>query len=424
MSSILQLLLQLTILIAAAKLAGLLSTKLGQPAVLGEILAGLLLGPSLINLPALPWFTAPHLADAIFELAEIGVILLMFLAGLEVDLGQMRRSGRVVMFAGLLGVAVPWLMGLGVALPFRYPLTEALGIGLLLTATSVSISAQTLLELGVLRNRVGIALLGAAVVDDVVVILLVSIFLALAGGSSAGGVGDIALLLLRVVLFLAVFGGLGWFFVPRLLDRVDRLPISQGLLAATVVLALFFAWSAEVIGGVAMITGSFLAGVFAGRAHTHHRIVEGVSILTYAFFVPIFFVNIGLHANIWELGSELVWITVLLTVVAIISKVLGSGLGARLGGFDTRDSMRLGIGMISRGEVGLIVAQLLVAQQVVPGQIITVAVIMVLVTTLVTPPLLRLAFTRHSTSAEPAAAGAPPLPEVSLDADNGHPGAG
>ncbi|MGE5602639.1 MAG: cation:proton antiporter [Nitrososphaerales archaeon] len=404
MSPVLQLLLELAILIAAAKLAGLLSTKLGQPAVLGEILAGVLLGPSFINLQALPVFTSAHLPETIAELAEIGVILLMFLAGLEVDLGLMRRSGRVVVLAGLLGVAVPWFLGLGVALPFGYPMVEAVGIGLLLTATSVSISAQTLLELGVLRSREGIALLGAAVVDDIVVILLLSVFLALAGGA-AGGAAEVGLLLLRVVLFLAVFGAAGWLLVPRLLDRVDRLPISQGLLATAVVLALFFAWSAEFLGGVAMITGSFLAGVFAARSHTHHRILEGLSALTYAFFVPLFFVNIGLHANIWELSGNLVWITVLLTIVAILSKVLGSGLGARLGGFDNGQSFRLGLGMISRGEVGLIVAQLLVAEQVVPPEILTVAVIIVLVTTLVTPPLLRAAFARRDKPA-PADAGA------------------
>jgi Kef-type K+ transport system membrane component KefB len=319
----------------------------------------------------------------------------MFLAGLEVDLGQMRRSGLVVLLAGLLGVAVPWAMGVGVALPFGYSTVQALGVGLLLTGTSVSISAQTLLELGVLRSREGIALLGAAVVDDAVVILTLSILLALAGGA-AGGAGDVALLLLRVVLFLAVFGTLGWFLVPRLLDLSDLLPISQGLLAATVVIALFYAWAAEALGGVAMITGSFLAGVFAARSHTHHRVLEGASVLAYALFVPIFFVNIGLHANIWALSGGLVSITVLLTIVAIISKALGSGLGARLGRFSNGESFRLGVGMISRGEVGLIVAQLLVAQQVVPAETITVAVIMVLVTTLVTPPLLRAAFARRS----------------------------
>ena len=152
MSPILQLLLELAILITAAKLAGLISSKLGQPAVLGEILAGLLLGPSLLNLPAWPVFSSPELQEVITELAEIGVIFLMFLAGLEADLDQMRRSGRVVILAGILGVIVPLLMGIGVALPFNYTLVESIAIGLLLTATSVSISAQTLLELGVLRS--------------------------------------------------------------------------------------------------------------------------------------------------------------------------------------------------------------------------------------------------------------------------------
>jgi Kef-type K+ transport system membrane component KefB len=404
MSPILQLLLELSILITAAKLAGLLSSKLGQPAVLGEILAGLLLGPSLLNLPELAFFNSEQLAETITELAEIGVIFLMFLAGMEADLAQMRRAGRVVILAGLLGVAVPLLMGLGTALPFGYPLVQAIGIGMLLTATSVSISAQTLLELGVLRTREGIALLGAAVVDDIVVILLVSIFLAVAGGG-AGGIAGVALLILRVVLFLAVFGTLGWVFVPGLLDRVDRLPISQGLLAASAVLAMFYAWSAEALGGVAMITGSFMAGMFAGRSQVHVRALEGISSLTYGFFVPIFFVNIGLHANIWSLSGNLVLITALLTLVAVISKVLGSGLGARLGGFDNGQSLRLGIGMISRGEVGLIVAQLLVSARVVPQDIITVAVIMVLVTTLVTPPLLRASFAGR-TAAGSAASGA------------------
>jgi len=321
---------------------------------------------------------------------------------MEADLAQMRRAGKVVILAGLLGVAVPLLMGLGTALPFGYPLVQAVGIGMLLTATSVSISAQTLLELGVLRTRVGIALLGAAVVDDIVVILLVSVFLALATGG-AGGILGVGLLLLRVVLFIAVFGAVGWFFVPGLLDRIDRLPISQGLLAASVVLAMFYAWSAEALGGVAMITGSFMAGMFAGRAQVHRRAMEGISALTHGFFVPIFFVNIGLHANVWELSGNLVLITVLLTVVAVISKVLGSGLGARLGGFSNGQALQLGIGMISRGEVGLIVAQLLVSARVVPQEIITVAVIMVLVTTLVTPPLLRASFAGRAVAGAGAA---------------------
>ncbi len=332
MSPVLQLLFELSVLIAVAKAAGYLSTRFRQPAVLGEILAGLLLGPSLMNIQALPFLTSEQLPETITELAELGVILLMFLAGLEADLSQMRKAGKVVILAGLLGVIVPLVMGAGVALPFGYETTQAIAIGMLLTATSVSISAQTLLELGVLRSREGVALLGAAVVDDVLVILLLSIFLAIAtgGGSSPA---DIAVLLGRVVLYVALFGGLGWILVPRLLNRVDHLPISQGLLATAAVVAMLFAWSAEVVGHVAMITGSFLAGILAGRARSHRRIEEGISALAYGFFVPIFFVNIGLQVDIWALRGELVLLTALLTVVAVISKVLGSGAGALLGGF-------------------------------------------------------------------------------------------
>lgn len=399
MSPVLQLLLELAIIIAFAKALGYLSTRLDQPAVLGEILAGLILGPSFINIQGLPFLDAPHLGETISELAELGVILLMFLAGLEADLAQMRKAGKVVLLAGVLGVVVPLILGTATALPFGYEMAPAIGIGLLLTATSVSISAQTLLELGVLRSREGVALLGAAVVDDVLAIVLLSLFVAVAGGSGDGA-GSVLLLLGRVFLFAAVFGVLGWFLVPPFLDKLDSLPISQGVLAGAVVLALLFAWAAEVVGGVALITGSFMAGVFAGRAAVHERVFEGVSALTYGFLVPIFFVNIGLHANIWALDGSLILVTILLTLVAIISKVLGSGGGALLGGFNRGESLRLGIGMVSRGEVGLIVAQLLVAAAIVPAETITIAVIIVLITTLVTPPLLRQTFARR---ADPAA---------------------
>jgi Kef-type K+ transport system membrane component KefB len=398
MSPVLQLLLELAIIIAFAKALGYISTRLDQPAVLGEILAGLILGPSFINLQGLPFLDAPHLGETISELAELGVILLMFLAGLEADLAQMRKAGKVVILAGVLGVIVPLIMGTATALPFGYEMVPAIGIGLLLTATSVSISAQTLLELGVLRSREGVALLGAAVVDDVLAIVLLSFFVAVAGGSGEGA-SSVLLLLGRVVLFAVVFGVLGWFLIPPFLDKLDQLPISQGVLAGAVVLALLFAGAAAVVGHVALITGSFMAGVFAGRSAVHERVFEGVSALTYGFLVPIFFVNIGLHANIWELDGSLVLVTFLLSVVAILSKLLGSGGGALLGGFSRSESLRLGIGMISRGEVGLIVAQLLVAAAIVPAETITVAVIVVLVTTLVTPPLLRLTFARRAETA-------------------------
>lgn len=179
MSDFLQLVLVLGILISTTKVAGLVSTRLGQPAVLGELIAGLLLGPTVLNMLHAPFLTNEHLETTVLEFAEFGVIFLMFIAGLEIEVEELQKSGWVALYAGVLGVITPLLMGWGLASLFGYDTQRALFVGVLLTATSVSISAQTLIELGALRSRVGVALLGAAVLDDVLVILLLSLFLAL-----------------------------------------------------------------------------------------------------------------------------------------------------------------------------------------------------------------------------------------------------
>jgi Kef-type K+ transport system membrane component KefB len=389
MTPFLQLLLALAIIISGAKLAGLLSTRLGQPAVLGELLAGLVLGPTLLNMFGWSFFTSAHLQDTVFELAELGVVLLMFVAGLEIDLGEMRKSGKVALLAGALGVLAPLLLGFAAALPFGYPARSALFVGVLLTATSVSISAQTLLELGWLRSRVGLALLGAAVIDDVLVILILSLFVALASGG--GGVGAVLLIVIRMALFLAGVVLLGVWLFPRLVNRVARWPISQPTLTLAIVVMLLLAWSAEVIGAVAAITGAFLAGVLFARTRRRHEIEEGISRIAYAFFVPIFFASIGLHTNARLLDGGLIWFTLLICAVAIVSKLLGSGLGARLAGLSNREALQVGTGMISRGEVGLIVASVGISNGIIGPDVFAVTVVMVLITTLVTPPLLRLA---------------------------------
>jgi Kef-type K+ transport system membrane component KefB len=396
MTPFLQLLLALAIIISSAKLAGLLSTRLGQPAVLGELLAGLLLGPTLLNMFGWPFFTSAHLQDTVFELAELGVVLLMFVAGLEIDLGEMRKSGLVALLAGIFGVLVPLLLGFGAALPFGYPIENALFVGVLLTATSVSISAQTLLELGWLRSRVGLALLGAAVIDDVLVILILSLFVALASGS--GGVGEVLVIVLRMALFLVGAVMLGIWLFPRLVTRVARWPISQPALTLAIVVTLLLSWGAEVVGEVAAITGAFLAGVLFARTHRRHEIEEGISYMAYAFFVPIFFASIGLHTNARLLDGSLIWLTLLICAVAIVSKLIGSGLGARLAGFGNRESLQVGVGMISRGEVGLIVASVGISNGIIGQELFAVTVVMVLVTTLVTPPLLRVVFREQPTT--------------------------
>lgn len=400
MTPFLQLIFALMIIIAAAKLGGWIAVRLRQPAVLGELLIGVLLGPSLLDL--LHWSilanpAEPHLlSEAVFELAELGVVCLMFLAGLEVEVDEMRRAGRVSVLTGVSGVIAPLILGALAALPFGYRGSAAFFVGIILTATSVSISAQTLLELGVLRSREGVALLGAAVVDDVLVILLLSVFLALA--SSGAGLAAVPLVVLRMVLYLAVAIAVAFLLLPRLADWVDRQPISEGLIALVLVAALAFAWSAEVVGGLAAITGAFIAGVGLSRSHLRGEIGRGMHAITYAFLVPIFFVSIGLKTDVHLLTGPNVLLAAAIVVVAIISKVLGCGAGARLGGFTNREALRVGLGMVSRGEVGLIVATVGVNAGIIKPDLFAIVTIVVLVTTLVTPLFLRQAFARKELS--------------------------
>jgi Kef-type K+ transport system membrane component KefB len=270
---------------------------------------------------------------------------------------------------------------------------------LILAATSVSISAQTLLEMRVLRTRVGIGLLGAAVFDDILVVLGLSVFVALAVGNAAG-VGAVLWIAAKMILFLVIGGGLALYLVPRLSRLVDDLPISRGLIAFTFIVMLFYAWSAEVLGGMAAITGSFLAGLAFARSPLKERIEDGISTLAYGVFVPIFFVNVGLAANARELTAESLWLLTVMCLVAVVSKLLGGGLGGRLAGFTNMESLQLGAGLISRGEVGLIVASVGIAEGLIGADIFSIIVGVVIVTTLLTPLVLRALF-----AGQPAAQG-------------------
>jgi Kef-type K+ transport system membrane component KefB len=390
MSIFLQLALLIAVILLAAKAAGYASVRLGQPSVLGELLVGILLGPSLLDLLHLPFIEGEKLGETIKELGELGVLLLMFIAGLELHLDELTRNTKVSALAGIMGVLVPVALGAGTGLLFGFEMEPALFLGLTLGATSVSISAQTLMELRVLRTRVGLGLLGAAVFDDVLIILLLSIFLAvITGGTSAVG---ILLILGKMILFLAVSTAFGLYVLPRLVRVTRRLPISQGVLSLAMVILLFYGVAAEVVGGMAAITGSFLAGLMFARCEEKERLEQGVSALAYGLFVPIFFVSIGLAVNVRDLEGEALLLTAVIIVIAIVSKLFGSGLGARWAGFSWRESWQLGAGMVSRGEVGLIVANVGISAGLVGGGEFSTIVGMVLATTIVTPPMLRALF--------------------------------
>lgn len=392
MTPFLQLAFVLAVILLSAKLAGYASTRFGQPSVLGELLVGLVLGPSLINVTHLPFISDPHLEEIVVEIGELGVLLLMFLAGLELHLSDLARNTRVSGYAGVIGVIIPVLLGLGVGELTGMDFEHAFFLGLSLGATSVSISAQTLMELGVLRSRVGLGLLGAAVFDDVLVILLLSTFLAIESGGS--GFSSILLVIGKMLLFLLISAAFGLWELPRLTRQFSRLRISQGMLTLSIVIMIVYGLAAELVGGMAAITGTFLAGLFFSRTREKEIFESGLHSLAYSFFVPVFFVSIGLTVNVKELGLSTLWTLLLIIAAAIVGKLFGAGLGARLAGFNTLEALQLGAGMVSRGEVGLIVAKVGLDQGLLSSTVFSSIVGMVLATTLVTPPLLRSLFSR------------------------------
>lgn len=389
MTPFLQLIFLIAIIIFFAKAGGYLSMRLGQPSVLGELIIGLLLGPSLIDVVHLPVITNINIGESIHYLGELGVLVLMFLAGLELHLDELTRNTKVSAYAGVFGVLVPVGLGTLTGELFGLTLQNSIFLGLTLGATSVSISAQTLMEMNSLRSRVGLGLLGAAVFDDILVILLLSTFVAMSGGGSAL---EILLVFIKMSFFLALSVWIGLKGLPRLTHLVNQLPISQGVLTFSFVTLLFYGLAAEVLGGMAAITGTFIAGLMFGRTAEKAQIESGMRSLAYGFLVPVFFVNIGLSVDLSTLQANTLVLILVITVVAVFGKILGAGLGAKLGHFNWKESLQLGIGMVSRGEVGLIVAAIGLQTEHLTAEVFSSIVAMVLFTTLLTPPMLRAAF--------------------------------
>ncbi|MHB9145468.1 MAG: cation:proton antiporter [Symbiobacteriia bacterium] len=393
------LLMLLAIIIVASKVGGGLAKLLGQPAVFGELLVGLALGPTLLNLLHLPIFApgnTPYLGLMVKQIAEIGVIWLMFLAGLETDIGEMTRVGRAAFNGALGGVLLPLGAGLAAALLQGYGFGEAIFIGTILTATSVSISAQTLIELHQLRSKEGATILGAAVIDDVmglIVLSLVIAFFSKTAASASAGITGVAFIIIKMFIFFGAAITLGLVLFRKLGEWSERWPGTEVLLALVLGVVMLYSWAAQVLGAVAPITGAYIAGVLFAQTPFCERIEHSLQAMAYGFFVPVFFVSIGLEANARSLGGSLTF-TLIIIGIAILTKVIGAGAGSKLAGFGWGESMRVGIGMISRGEVALIVAGYGLEHQIINESIFSIMVIMTLVTTLITPILLRLSFPR------------------------------
>lgn len=374
--------LSLALILIFTKLAGDLSVRLGQPSVLGKLIVGVILGPALLN-----WVPK---SDFIHYMAEIGVLLLMFIAGLETDLDQLKKNWKAAFAVAVGGVILPFIGGYGAAIGFGMTQTHALFFGLLFCATSVSISVQTLKDMNQLSSREGTTILGAAVVDDVLVVVLLAVMMSLLGT----GAGDISISLLigKKLLFFVIIIAAGWFLVPRIMKWMEPLKVTETVITAGLIICFGFSYFAEWMG-VAGIIGAFAAGIAISQTSFKHEVESKIEPIAYSIFVPVFFVSIGLNVTFDGVGSQ-IWFIVVISLIAIVTKLLGGGAGALLTGFDRKSSVAIGAGMISRGEVALIIASTGLASGLLDSEYFTSVVIMVIITTLVTPPLLKITFSR------------------------------
>ena len=381
----------LLIIIIVARLAAELAELIKIPAVLGEIIAGIIIGPSALGL--IDPIKNLDVANMVLLLGEIGVILLLFQVGLEMDLGEMAKVGKPALLVALIGVLVPFAAGFGVASAFGESGEISLFIGAALTATSVGITARVLGDLRALALRESRIVLGAAVADDVLglIILTVVVKVVTEGSISASVVFETIGL---AVGFLVITGLLAIYVIPKAFTRIDRVAKSSTtIVAISFALTLAFSLLANQ-AKLAFIIGAFMAGLAVGRSQQHERIAEGLNPLGH-IFIPVFFASIGINADLDAMFQPSVLaLATVLTVVAIIGKlVAGFGIGRSPG-----DKLLIGIGMIPRGEVGLIFASIGLSKGVLDDELYGALLLMVLVTTLITPPLLRLKLAKRQES--------------------------
>lgn len=382
----------LAIIIFAAEIMALLSKKCKAPQVVGQIIAGLLIGPAILNL------VQP--SDFLNQMAEIGVVLLMFSAGLETDLKELIRTGPLALAVACVGVAVPLLGGFVLFSLLMYggfpevgsnEFFRALFIGSIMTATSVTISVQTLRELGHLKGKIGTLILSAAIIDDVIGIIVLTFVISLSGGDTSGN-SSIGKVLIQILLFFVVTIGVG-ILVYKLFKLLNkkyehrrRIPIF-GLASS-----LIMSFLAEEVFGIADITGAYAAGIILSSIKDSDYVAQKMDISSYMLFGPIFFVNIGLKTTFSDMTGELVVFSILFVIVSLITKVIGCGFTAKLAKNSWKDSLKVGVGMMTRGEVALIVASKGLNVGLMDQKYFVAVILLIICSSIATPIVLKLLY--------------------------------
>lgn len=377
MESNLDFLVQLCIILAAATLGGYLSKRLGQPAVLGQILAGIILGLATLEK-----------TEFIEHIAEIGVIFLMFIAGLETDVKELLDSGKSSSLIALGGVLIPGLfVTTGMYLLSPDNIGMALFMGVISTATSVSISVQTLREMNQLRTKQGISILGAAIIDDIAGIILLTFVVAAVQPTEGMSITHT---MMNIGMFFGIAAIAG--FVLTKLSRycLGRFNLDSKIVTYSIIVCFALAFLSEELG-VAAITGSYFAGVMFSMTPHRHKVSHEVNKIANVLFTPVFFVSIGMGVD-FKAALSALGVGSLFIVLAVLGKLIGCGFGAKISGFDTKSAIQIGVGMVPRAEVAIIIATLGVKLHVIGDKEMAAVILMVLVTTLVTPSLLKAAF--------------------------------
>ncbi|MBQ9699580.1 MAG: cation:proton antiporter [Lachnospiraceae bacterium] len=381
-------LLDLAVIIVFAKLFGIVARYLKAPQVVGQIIAGLIIGPSVLGLV--------DQSDFIIQMAEIGVLILMFSAGLETNLRDLMKTGLKAFLIACAGVFVPLVGGtlLYIGMYGASPLGslefyKAVFIGVIMTATSVSITVQTLRDMGKLKGVVGTTILSAAIIDDVIGIIVLTFVIGMTDSSTKPET-----VLINTLLFfiLAVSIGIIIYYFFKKYDA--KHPHTRRIPILGLALCFAMAYVAEVYFGIADITGAYVAGIILCSLKDSDYIAEKMDINSYMLFGPVFFASIGLKTDISEFSSSLVVFCIGFVLVALFTKIIGCGLMSRLCGFRGLDTLKIGIGMMTRGEVALIVAQKGLSAGLISSEYFTAVILLIIISSIVTPILLKLLYSK------------------------------
>ncbi len=371
----------LSVILLATLIGGQFSARLKLPAVVGELLAGIIVGPAVLNL------VQP--TEIIKVFSDIGVIFLMFLAGLDSDLKTLKKLLRPSVLVAGFGMIVPIIIAYFTGIIFAFSQVESLFLGLTFSATSVSISVAVLQEMGRLQGKEGMTILGAAVADDLLSIILLSIVSGLTGVSEPGSNKgkDLILSLLTQAAFLILLVLVSAYVMPRLINLSQRLtlPVPETLVAMIIV--IMASWGADKVG-LSNVIGAFFVGLSLNRTSARKTLKKNFTVIGYSSFIPIFFVSIGLDMSIKGILNDFILFLVLV-IGSVFSKLVGAGLGAKLAGFSNSSSLLVGTGMVSRGEMALVVAQIGLTNHLLAPAAYSTVIGAIIMTTVVSPFLLK-----------------------------------